>query len=593
MTSVGFTVVADGVDVRMQTFADRPEVAARMISTAQRGSMSWLLLGRVYYMSHIDVSSDAALVAALYEAGGLSALEKLEGDFVAAGFDESTRRIFALRSPCGIYPLFWLQSGGTIALSTSIRALIDYLPDARLDDEYIADYLSWPLASLSEVPRERTAYRDVQRLLPGWSLEANAATGVVRRREYWDWSAHVEPNAADSIEEAAELLRDRLRNAIRERLSRSGRTASHFSGGMDSTGIALLAEPLLARRGEQLEALTRVYRKDLVLAQELEYIECALVGPLALRHHPIPSDDFLAWDDHDAVPPLDEPSTGVTYVRQARVLADVARDAGADTILGGHGADHLFAVPRSILAAELMRKGRVVHAIRLIQNYAAATANSSWTMLAGAFRFLLPRRREVPPWFTRDYARRYRLATRDDDETMGFLRGRRFRAGDMRSMSGDWINWNIGAPRGILITHPFFDTRVISLAVGFPSRFHEPARPMKPVLAAALTGVLPEKIIHRSRKAHFGIVTSGYVRHRDWLEALVRDTPAEGIDRTVLAEMVNRAALGLGGDALSIGRLEITLTFLKWLSERRAWLEGSPVLPPASRAGAGGPWSPA
>jgi hypothetical protein len=179
---------------------------------------------------------------------------------------------------------------------------------------------------------------------------------------------------------------------------------------------------------------------------------------------------------------------------------------------------------------------------------------------------------DVPAWFTHDYATRQRLAERTIRCSLRFLRGRPFGPTDMEQIAGDWFNWNAGAPRGILITQPFFDTRVLSLVFGMPLRFHEAPRPMKPLFAAAMTGVLPEKIIHRNRKAHFGALVEGYARNRPALEQLAHTAPESIFDRRALLAAVESTALGLYGDAMTLGRLEITLSFLKWLADRPRWI---------------------
>ncbi|HYC61977.1 MAG TPA: asparagine synthase-related protein [Thermoanaerobaculia bacterium] len=561
MMAAGFVVSSGADGVRIRTYSER------LISTGRRGPFTAILLGRIYYRPPGQYESDAALVAALYERGGLGALERLEGDFVLVAHDGHAQKVVAVRSPMGAYPLFWTQ-GETFAIATSLRPLVEQLQDVRIDDEYVADYLAYPLASMMELPAERTAYRDVQRLLPGWSLELNLATRHVQRRRSWDWAAHIESPRPATIEEAGEMIRERLHAAVRERLGRVGRTACHFSGGMDSTSVALLAEPLLAARGESLEALTHVYSRDPILATEREYIECALEGRRALRHHVLLSDDILRWDAIDDVPPLDEPSTGIAFYRQSTALADLARDAGADTILGGDGADHLFAHSPAILAAELLRGGHVLRALHLMREHAAATTGSAWLHLRETIAYVAsPTRLRVPPWFTRDYAAQQRLAERTASRAIGYLRGRRFGIEDLEELSGDWFNWHIGATRGILITQPFFDTRVMSLALGMPLRFHEPPHPMKPLLAAAMNGVLPGKIMHRSRKAHFGALVEGYARNRMALERLVELAPQEIFERAVLRDAIDRAALGIYDDAVALGRLDLTLAFLKWRSQ--------------------------
>lgn len=96
---------------------------------------------------------------------------------------------------------------------------------------------------------------------------------------------------------------------------------------------------------------------------------------------------------------------------------------------------------------------------------------------------------------------------------------------------------------------------------------------MKPVLAAALHDVLPEKIITRSRKAHFGIFMNGMTRHQAALESIIEKAPIpDGIlHREVLLEALAKAALGIYDHVLGVSRLRMALGYLHWLSRRDAW----------------------
>ena len=112
---------------------------------------------------------------------------------------------------------------------------------------------------------------------------------------------------------------------------------------------------------------------------------------------------------------------------------------------------------------------------------------------------------------------------------------------------------------------------MISLALSLPPELSYPPRPAKPVLAAALAGVVPASIINRAYKPNFGVMLRGFVRHRSWLEQLVREAPFDEamIDREALLESVNKAALGVFRDGRSLGPLRLTLTYLMWLSTRQ------------------------
>jgi hypothetical protein len=81
-------------------------------------------------------------------------------------------------------------------------------------------------------------------------------------------------------------------------------------------------------------------------------------------------------------------------------------------------------------------------------------------------------------------------------------------------------------------------------------------------LAAALHDVLPEKIVMRSRKVHFGIFMNGMTRQMDALERIIREAPIpEGIlHRPVLLDALAKAALGTYEHQWGVGRLRIALS---------------------------------
>jgi asparagine synthase (glutamine-hydrolysing) len=164
----------------------------------------------------------------------------------------------------GGYPLFWSFREGSLVLSNRMAAVLDTLPGRTLDREYLAEYIMLPGFCMEEPADERCVYEGVQRVLAGTMVVCDVATGAVERRRYWQWSEHQVDPGNDRVEELGARYLDRLRSAVRERVR--GRTASHLSGGMDSTGVALLARDCL--RGEPLQALSVVYERLPGLARE-------------------------------------------------------------------------------------------------------------------------------------------------------------------------------------------------------------------------------------------------------------------------------------------------------------------------------------
>lgn len=61
--------------------------------------------------------------------------------------------------------------------------------------------------------------------------------------------------------------------------------------------------------------------------------------------------------------------------------------------------------------------------------------------------------------------------------------------------SGDAGRWYLSTPRGILISHPFLDRRVLKYCLGIHSRIDPLPRGLpKPLLGEALRGVIPDRI---------------------------------------------------------------------------------------------------
>ena len=597
MIDAGFVLTLAGSDASLAV-SKEPQPIASHTSVWRACDREYVVLGRLYYRddrlqwlrtriasAELDACrvSDAAMVATLFREGGVHALAALEGDFVAAGFDRVRRQLVAIRDPIGPYPLFWTANSRTIAISTSIRALISHLPRVAIDDQYVADYLSLPINSFAELPSQRTACLGVSRLLPGWMVESGWSPNDVTCRRLWQWPN--EPERRISIADAAVLVRERLEAAVAERINRSRGVACHFSGGLDSTGVGLLAEPML-RHARPLFAMTLTFSTDPGLAMEGTEAARAAAERSRIEHRQLIADDICEFDDHELAPGLDEPSPMVVDLRQSCLLAEAARGAGADTILTGDGADQLFHHPPHALVVELLRRIQVRRAVDLARSHARARTRSPWPIMREAIASLAPRRLRgagasrfeemsdlrIPPWFRRDFAMRMKLRDRMMALRPPRFDGRLFAIGDIPSMAGDWYHWNVAAPRGILQTRPYLDPRVISLSLSLPSELSYPPRPFKPVLAAALAGVVPASIVNRTYKPNFGVMLSGFVRHRSWLEQLVREAPLDDamIDRQALLESVNKAALGAFRDARSLGRLRLTLTYLMWLSTHRS-----------------------
>ncbi|MDQ4049680.1 MAG: asparagine synthase-related protein, partial [Actinomycetota bacterium] len=383
----------------------------------------------------------------------------------------------------------------------------------------------------------------------------------------------------------------RLEEAVAERVSEAGGTAAHFSGGFDSTGLALLAELALGDRGRQLEALTLAYPNSPVLAGERHYVEAALRGRTGLRHRWVDIGEYLELDGHESFPALDEPSAKAVDYLPSLLLTEAAEAAGADTLLVGHGGDQMFFRSSTGAVASLLRAGKLRRARELARAWAPG-GRSAPVLQAAAQRALpisvrngvgavlttgretdeLLRHLNVPPWIDPVFADRTGVARRSRALGGPRLESPVFGPRDLPFAAGDWYHWNVAVPRGVTQSRPYFDPRVIRTALGLPVELHLARGQNKAVLGAALADELPEVIVTRRDKINVNEFRAGFARHRRWLEQLVATAPIrEGvIDRQALTECVGDVAVGIH-DRFSLWRLRMALTYLLWLSDRERW----------------------
>jgi asparagine synthase (glutamine-hydrolysing) len=601
--NIGFTVVNRGDAVAIR-FTGKPGAGPlALLSFACRDRRAVVVLGRLYYRAELtgrlpetldlESASEAELALAVFRHEGVAGLERLEGDFALVAWDGRERRLYAMRDPMGGYPLYWTEAEGTFALSTQMEALLDLRPTRTLNVDYLAEFLMLPSPTFHEVPSEQCAYEGIRRVRGGVILSRRYPDGTVDLRRYWNWFERRIDPGTDDLDALSEQFGARFRLAVRERCR--GRVAAHLSGGMDSTAVALVAHQLAGREDNPVHALTLDFERLAYLARERPYADCALATPGIVAHH-VNGDDLLAYSAFSPVPHFEEPSTAMVVAgAQLGALADAAAGAGADTLLTGLGADEML-TPLPFDLTGLLRRGRFLSAWRQAAHWGATYQTSTWQFfLEYGVRNLLPCwlrmglwplvrggyaswQRQGPwtiaPWIRPSFARRYGLRGR----ALANLRWM-YRSGpspvlsqalaEITANQGDNYRWYLAAPRGIAQAHPFQDTRLVRWGLGIRGRYRAEPGEQKPILGRAMREVLPAVIRQRRGKGHFNeVYFLGLSRNLPRLEAMIRKLPpvaAELFDSQELLHCLRMAALGVSGDAMAVGRLDLTLTLVHWL----------------------------
>lgn len=212
-------------------------------------------LARELEISSIALVPDSALILRAYEKWHADCAQRLSGDFVFAVWDARARTLFLARSPFSSRALFYHTAPHSFAFASMPKGLHALPHIARtLDEEYLADYLS-----MTPAAPERTFYRGVRRLMPGEILTVRENN--IRVQTYWqpDLRREIRLSRDDEYVEAFNQVFER---AVSDALVSASNVGIMVSGGMDSSSIASVAAPLLARENKRLAGFTEVPRAN-------------------------------------------------------------------------------------------------------------------------------------------------------------------------------------------------------------------------------------------------------------------------------------------------------------------------------------------
>ena len=199
-------------------------------------------------------NSDTEVLGEAYIEWGSACLERFNGIFAFAMWEENARRLFLARDCIGVKPLFYKHSGESLIFASELPALLAHPEvDAELDCDGVAELIF--------IAPGRTpgcgVLRGISELEPGHFAEfSDDGFRVKKYRELTD------RNNGDSFAQAVETTRFLVRDAIERQLVSDVPVATFLSGGLDSSIISAIADRHFAKRGERLKTFSVGYRDN-------------------------------------------------------------------------------------------------------------------------------------------------------------------------------------------------------------------------------------------------------------------------------------------------------------------------------------------
>ena len=493
----------------------------------------------------------------------------------------------------GSYPIYWVYYQQELVLTTHLKKLADS-PNNVINKDFLASFLTFPFACV-EMPTEQTAFNHIYRILPGNLLEFTLDQPV-KKLWSWDWNQKIKPITKISSQEAGLQFREILEKAIQERINNHP-FAAHLSGGMDSSSIVCLARKLI--NNKPLITLSLVYQLP-SLIKETDYINLILQQDKEIIPYYVDGDQALDFNwFQDSIPTHDEPYSGLFHFALEKALIDVISGLNIETILTGNGAEMLVEGNHYYLA-DLMRQGNWVklwengrqwgianrQSLRsVIWEYAIAPLTPPW--LRQGIPLLLrngysvwPHLQEyaIPPWINQEFSQKYQLWPKLLD-CMGQLSQypveEAFNRLGRQAAVGNWANWYLASPQGMQLSHPFLDLRVICYSFSLPREIREVPGVAKPLLQAAMKGILPDAIRTRRIKASFNEVYGrGLRQNLTQLIEMINQSSIDELDifdKSILIDCLQQQAMGVGS-VYSGRQLSTSLSLIVWFDQLKSTL---------------------
>ena len=195
--------------------------------------------------SKLALKSDADLIFSSILRWGEDCVEHLEGDYAFAYIQLRDRRIVLVRDHIGTRPLYWARRGKTFVFCTFVEGLVGF-EDFKwaIDEAVIAEYLAVPFAPVS-----KSFFADIQSVPAGSILKVTDRDISIKR--WWEPSIKESGQFTSDRQVVAECRR-LLERAIEVRTQTTKAVGSHISGGIDSTGVTMIALNVLKARERQL-----------------------------------------------------------------------------------------------------------------------------------------------------------------------------------------------------------------------------------------------------------------------------------------------------------------------------------------------------
>ncbi len=440
--------------------------------------------------------SDTEVILKAYVEWGVNCLNKFNGMWAFALYDQKEKTLFCARDRFGVKPFtYGITTKNELVFASEAKAITTHFPEFRqVNIEFLLNFVERDFFACYK----ETFYKKIFNLLPGHYFVIKNGE-LPQQHRYWSWTPEINPvkkRDAEIISEFKELLIDSIRLRFRSDVP----VGACLSGGLDSGTVVGLASQLYDKR---LHTFSCVFPNTPEF-DESSYIDASVKKFNTIPSYSEPSHDNFIDSMYLSVFEQDGPTGGPSILSQRSVMELASKDVkvvldgqGADEVLGGyHGYFHYSLMTH---ARAFGKKKSLSNLYRYVSN-ASKIKKRSGSKVGSLSQFL--DLTSTPPKFN----------TGNIKETqLGYFT--EFEGDDLNSLLLEHVFTNLSnllhyedrnsMRFSIESRLPFLDYRLVELAFSLPHQYKVRGSTTKWLLHNVARDVLPHKVLHRKDKMGF------------------------------------------------------------------------------------------
>lgn len=476
-----------------------------------------------------ETNSDTEVILKAYTQWGEECVNKFNGMWAFAIWDELNERIFCSRDRFGIKPFYFIKTGSRFAFASEIKSLLGFVER----DENIKTLSKFFFNGVGD-DTDETFFKDVFQLRASHSL--SIGKGFLRIYQYYK----IAPKKnLFTFDDAKTELRTLFYDAIMLRQRSDVPYGYALSGGIDSSSIVCAAANI-SEDVSNSNTFSMIYPGSSV--DESYFIKEVLRITKFNSYFVSPSGMDIINDLDQFVYHQEEPFAGLSYFGEYK-LRELIKSNGITVSLEGQGADELFTGYNNLIQhyfRDLIRRGKFIQLNNEITAFEKMFPTNFSKQVVRFLKDLILRDRPQKLKNSERYINYENILKNytPQIETLDFvtdsslnnelLKQLRYTSLPQQLIRADKNSMAFS----VECRFPFLDYRIVEFAFTLPFQFKINRGTTKLILRETFKDILPSSIYSRKDKIGFALPSVGWVDEKmaNPLKQMVDSLPDLGSD---------------------------------------------------------------